>query len=102
MLDHALSNAIRSQANGKIAIDAIIKLLEENGCDCDCGHGSEDHDDDCERCLGCRVSDVVQEYERAEQDRIDEDRARREGEIARLMDIKGNENEKRDEGKGHD
>jgi hypothetical protein len=30
-------------------------VLAESGCDCDCGHHYDDHDDDCERCLGCRV-----------------------------------------------
>jgi hypothetical protein len=30
-------------------------VLAESGCDCGCGHHYDDHDDDCERCLGCRV-----------------------------------------------
>lgn len=34
---------------------AIGDLLGESGCDCDCEHHPEEHDDDCERCLACRV-----------------------------------------------
>lgn len=41
-------------------IDLIITLLEQNGCDCDCGHDSEGHDETCERCLGCRIAQVVE------------------------------------------
>jgi len=33
----------------------IGALLTANGCDCDCEHDAEGHDDDCERCLACRV-----------------------------------------------
>lgn len=40
-------------------LEAIGDLLAENGCDCDCGHHPEEHDDDCKRCLACRVSAVV-------------------------------------------
>ena len=34
---------------------AVCKVLEDNGCDCDCEHHPEEHDDDCVRCLACRV-----------------------------------------------
>lgn len=38
---------------------AVCDLLAQNGCDCDCDHDAESHDDDCERCLACRVSEAV-------------------------------------------
>jgi len=34
---------------------AVCKVLSDNGCDCDCEHHPEEHDDDCVRCLACRV-----------------------------------------------
>lgn len=37
-------------------VDAVKSLLEANGCDCDCGHDSESHDSDCDRCLACRIA----------------------------------------------
>lgn len=37
-------------------LDSIRQQLERNGCDCECEHGWEDHDDDCERCLACDIS----------------------------------------------
>jgi hypothetical protein len=37
------------------AIARVGEVLSENGCDCDCEHYPDEHDDDCERCLGCRV-----------------------------------------------
>lgn len=40
-------------------LDAVRQLLSANGCDCDCEHGSEDHEDDCERCLACRIGEHV-------------------------------------------
>jgi len=40
---------------------AVAKLLMANGCDCECGHDSEGHDKDCDRCLACRVSDAIGE-----------------------------------------
>jgi hypothetical protein len=41
-------------------LDAIGALLAANGCDCECGHDVESHDDDeCERCLGCRIGAVL-------------------------------------------
>lgn len=43
----------------KQKLDRIGELLSENGCECECGHHYEDHDDDCERCLACRIGEVV-------------------------------------------
>lgn len=38
---------------------AVRKLLEWNGCECECSHHWEDHDDDCDRCLACRIGEAV-------------------------------------------
>jgi hypothetical protein len=37
-------------------IERVGNVLAAHGCDCECAPtcGTE-HDDDCERCLGCRV-----------------------------------------------
>lgn len=40
---------------------AIGSLLSDNGCDCDCDHGYEDHEDDCTLCLACRIGEVLAE-----------------------------------------
>ena len=37
----------------------IGAVLAANGCDCDCGHSSDEHDDDCDRCLACRVEGAL-------------------------------------------
>jgi hypothetical protein len=39
-------------------LDAVRELLAQNGCDCD-GDCDESHDGDCDRCLACRIADVV-------------------------------------------
>lgn len=36
-------------------IDAALDVLGDAGCSCECGHHHEEHDEDCERCLGCRI-----------------------------------------------
>jgi hypothetical protein len=41
-------------------LDVVRALLEENGCDCDCDHGGEEHEDSCERCLACRIAAAVE------------------------------------------
>lgn len=38
---------------------AIGGLLGENGCDCDCEHHPDEHDDECELCLACRIDAVL-------------------------------------------
>ncbi len=38
---------------------AVRKLLEWNGCECECEHHWEDHDDDCDRCLACRIGEAI-------------------------------------------
>lgn len=50
-------NAMWRAAEDKI--DAVRVLLENNGCDCPCEHHSEEHDDDCDRCLACMVSGAL-------------------------------------------
>jgi hypothetical protein len=42
-------------------VDAVGQVLAENGCDCECGCHAGEHDDDCDRCLACRVQDVIME-----------------------------------------
>jgi hypothetical protein len=42
-------------------VNGIGDLLSDNGCDCECGHDWEGHDDECDRCLACRVNDVLNE-----------------------------------------
>lgn len=39
------------------ALERVSEVLAANGCDCECDHDVESHDDDdCERCVACRVS----------------------------------------------
>lgn len=54
----------RSRSRGD-AIDRIGSLLSEHGCDCECDHSIEDHDDGCERCLACRIGNVLVEERHA-------------------------------------
>ena len=37
----------------------IGQILVEEGCSCECEHHYEEHDDECELCLGCRISEVL-------------------------------------------
>ena len=43
------------EAADKARHERIGAILVADGCDCACGHDFQDHDDDCIRCLGCRV-----------------------------------------------
>lgn len=45
--------------NLKVKLESIGEILGENGCNCDCDHDPESHDDDCERCLACRVGEAL-------------------------------------------
>lgn len=40
-------------------IEAAGTVISNNGCDCPCDHDAESHDEDCERCLACRISAVL-------------------------------------------
>jgi hypothetical protein len=53
-----LKGTRRMEAEALLALAKVADLLSENGCDCECGHHYEEHDDDCERCLACRVEDA--------------------------------------------
>lgn len=37
-------------------IRRVERILESNGCDCPCDHHWEDHEDECETCMACRVA----------------------------------------------
>jgi hypothetical protein len=37
------------------ALKRMCDVIADDGCSCDCDHDSEGHDDDCDRCLGCRI-----------------------------------------------
>lgn len=37
----------------------VGSLLAMNGCDCECEHHPEEHDDDCARCLACRIGFAI-------------------------------------------
>lgn len=46
-------------------LDGIGYLLAEHGCDCDCDHHSEEHDEDCVPCLGCRIEALLPKPQKA-------------------------------------
>lgn len=52
---HRIADLECENAKLRRKLDAVGDVLSANGCDCDCGHHYEEHDDDCERCVGCRV-----------------------------------------------
>ena len=37
----------------------VRALLARNGCECECLYHHAEHDAGCDRCLACRVADVV-------------------------------------------
>lgn len=46
----------------RAGIDALAEvrnLITQNGCDCPCEHHHEEHDDDCYRCIACRIAEVL-------------------------------------------
>ena len=49
-----------------LAIEKIEELLEANGCDCPCDCSFEEHDEECGRCLACRIAGVLEECAHAE------------------------------------
>jgi len=55
---------VRELRSLKARTKAAGKVLSNNGCDCDCGHdpAHDDHDEDCEPCLACRVADALEGY----------------------------------------
>jgi hypothetical protein len=40
-------------------VEAAGEVIAENGCDCPCDHDAESHDEQCERCLACRISHAL-------------------------------------------
>ena len=40
-------------------IERVNHFLSANGCDCECDHSAEDHDDDCARCVACVSTYIV-------------------------------------------
>lgn len=40
-------------------LDAVGRVLSESGCGCECGCYVDEHDDDCDRCLACRVQVAI-------------------------------------------
>lgn len=53
----ATGRADRAQAK----LDAVAKVLGDAGCECECDHHHDEHDDDCERCLGCRIEMAMED-----------------------------------------
>ena len=54
LTDHVLALAADVERLRE-SVARVDDMLSKNGCDCDCDHDAESHDDDCERCLACRV-----------------------------------------------
>jgi len=55
----ALQKTSKAVAKLVVPITKIEELLTENGCDCECEHCWQDHDEDCERCLACRINMAI-------------------------------------------
>ena len=55
LIDHYQRNSMEADER----LRAVRRLLEWNGCECECEHHWEDHDDDCDRCLACRIGEAV-------------------------------------------
>lgn len=51
---------VRSKIERAIgALKTAGEAISHNGCECECKHHYEDHDEGCDRCLACRVGDGV-------------------------------------------
>lgn len=46
------------------ARDALRQELIQSGCECTCEHHPEDHGEDCQLCLACRVESALGEMKR--------------------------------------
>ncbi|MBK8260179.1 MAG: hypothetical protein IPK80_02445 [Nannocystis sp.] len=53
--------AERERDEARARIEAAGNVVSDNGCDCACDHSTlhEDHDEDCEVCVVCRVADAL-------------------------------------------
>jgi hypothetical protein len=49
------SHSLWREASARL--HAVRELLSANVCTCECEH--DEHDDGCERCLACRIAEVV-------------------------------------------
>lgn len=58
-LESEVGRMAKQIARQTTSIAAVNRLLSANGCDCECDHAVEDHDDTCERCLACRIEAVL-------------------------------------------
>lgn len=52
---HELARARGALADARARLDAVGEVLAANGCDCPCECSVSEHDDDCSRCLACRI-----------------------------------------------
>lgn len=52
-----LKGTRKKEAEALLALAKVADLLSANGCDCECGHHYEEHDDDCDRCFACRIEE---------------------------------------------
>ena len=53
-------DALRAEVKRlRARVKAVGRVLSENGCDCECECVAGEHDDDCDRCLACRVEDAI-------------------------------------------
>lgn len=43
-------------------VTRVREVLIAVGCDCSCGHDSEGHNDDCDRCSACRITAEMQSH----------------------------------------
>ena len=59
MCEEALGIAVTERDDARAKLAAIANLLSDTGCDCDCGHDNESHDETCERCLGCCIEALL-------------------------------------------
>lgn len=62
-LAHAQTQAEQDKLRARL--ESVLSLVGENGCDCECDHGYDDHvvgcdgGDACVRCLACRVESAA-------------------------------------------
>jgi len=57
-LEHNVTALIDHYQRGPAAearLRAVETLLGAAGCSCECDHHWEEHEDNCDRCLGCRI-----------------------------------------------
>lgn len=57
--DIRLGAFITRAAHAFDAIARVSDVLKHDGCSCDCDHDSESHDEDCDRCLACRIGAAI-------------------------------------------